>query len=43
MKKAKSFLYLTQLNTRRIFRDFKYVLLIIALPMFFYVIYPFAS
>ncbi|MEM5614969.1 ABC transporter permease [Staphylococcus pseudintermedius] len=39
MKKAKSFLYLTQLNTRRIFRDFKYVLLIIALPMFFYVIY----
>ncbi|PWZ48556.1 ABC transporter permease, partial [Staphylococcus pseudintermedius] len=27
MKKAKSFLYLTQLNTRRIFRDFKYVLL----------------
>ncbi|MFQ3727186.1 ABC transporter permease [Staphylococcus equorum] len=39
MQNTKSFIFLTKLNTKRIFRDFKYVLLIILLPMFFYIIY----
>lgn len=39
MKNTKSFIFLINLNTKRIFRDYKYVLLIILLPMFFYIIY----